>query len=143
MILLSFSSCEIKDGMLWYDFEADDAILGVHTEEKPKDPSSDDKENDKNNNTDNNGQSGTESVCQHLNLTNIIELEPTCTESGSGHDVCDDCGKVFESKPIDPAGHTDGNWIIEVAPTTETDGSRYNDCTVCGERRYETIAAVS
>ena len=129
LLLFSLASCEIKDGMLWFDLEDENSVLGVHTEKKDEEKAPEESDPSK-------------VDCEHLNLNTVIEVEPTCTENGIAHDECPDCKKVFESRVIDAKGHTEGMWIVEVKPTIDSEGLRYNDCTVCGARQYETLGII-
>ena len=47
--------------------------------------------------------------CEHQH-THTETVPPTCTEDGRVDEICDDCGRVIDTQPGDPAlGHADAN----------------------------------
>lgn len=69
----------------------------------------------------------------HINSDWIIDIEATCTESGSKHKECTVCDKILETETISAKSHVAGNWIVDVQPTTTVMGSKHKECTVCGK----------
>ena len=67
----------------------------------------------------------------------VTDKEPTCTEAGSRHQVCADCGETIKTEEI-PAGHT-GDWVINKEPTCTENGERVRTCSVCGISQRETL----
>lgn len=73
----------------------------------------------------------------------IVDLEPTYTESGSRHRVCQECGEE-ESETLEklPHDHSYGNWIVDLEPTTDAEGSRYKTCSICGDELRESMPKI-
>ena len=69
----------------------------------------------------------------------IIDVSPTCTEDGSKHNTCVDCGKLVNEKI--PAAHM-GDWVITEAPTCTESGSAEKVCSVCGYTQYSGTTTV-
>ncbi len=60
-------------------------------------------------------------------------VEPTCTEAGSGTKTCIYCGKT-EPIEIAPLGHIpETEWRTTLQPTCIEDGEKILVCSVCGE----------
>ncbi|MCR4804130.1 MAG: hypothetical protein K5981_00550, partial [Clostridia bacterium] len=71
----------------------------------------------------------------------------TCTAFGSFERVirCTVCNKALstQTEPIDPLGHTWGDWTV-VTPATETsEGSESRTCSRCGEAETRSIPKLS
>ena len=71
----------------------------------------------------------------HTSSDWIIDVEPTCTTTGSKHKECTVCHEVLETEAIPATGHTHGNAVEEnrVEATCTKDGS-YDSvvyCSVC------------
>ncbi len=64
----------------------------------------------------------------------IVDVEPTCTQTGSQHKICLSCGDVVtENIPaIDHNYSTE--WTIDVEPTCTEGGSKSRHCTACGDK---------
>ena len=72
----------------------------------------------------------------------IVDKEPSCTQSGSGHRNCTCCGETVESDVgILPLGHKFGDWEIIVSPNCTESGSRERVCDVCGYTDTEPLQA--
>ena len=75
--------------------------------------------------------------CDHVSTHEEITQEPTCTDSGTSTQVCDECGFVVSTSEIPAKGH---NWeISESYDETESDGHIYNSylCANCQETKEE------
>ena len=70
----------------------------------------------------------------------IIEVEPTCTEAGSGSGHCIVCGDEFTGE-IPATGHRYGNWQETKKETCTENGSREKVCANCGDVFTEAIPA--
>lgn len=81
-------------------------------------------------------------ICYHESTYEVVSY-PTCTATGSIKVICDECGKVVETKTIDANGH-EMKLDKEVAPTCTEDGYRLYVCvnTGCTHTETETIDAV-
>ena len=62
----------------------------------------------------------------------IVDVEATCTTSGSKHGVCNICGETVTLK-ISALGHSPSDWIVDTESTCTTNGSKHTTCSVCGE----------
>lgn len=60
--------------------------------------------------------------------------EPTCTGGGLTWLECIHCGNTTGYRPIDPVGHSFGDWFILEGPTCTRDGTQARECGVCGHR---------
>ena len=65
----------------------------------------------------------------------IVDVEPTCTEAGSKHNTCLDCGKLV-TEEIPPITHNYGDWIIITEPTCTKAGEAKKVCSVCSYTLY-------
>ena len=63
----------------------------------------------------------------------IVDAEATCSEAGSKHTECTECGETVTTETVPAIGHTEGDWIVDSEPTCTEDGSAHKNCTVCGE----------
>ena len=61
----------------------------------------------------------------------ITDLEPTCTEDGSKHQVCAVCGETLKTESIDATGHSYVATVVD--PTCITQGYTLHTCSVCGD----------
>ena len=59
-----------------------------------------------------------------------IELEPTCTESGTKHRYCTVCG-FKEVDTVDALGHEFGEWTLTTEPTCTEAGEETRGCIRC------------
>ena len=76
--------------------------------------------------------------------TEVVEKEPTCTETGLKSFVCSVCGEeTRKPETIPAAGHTYGDWTTVTEPTWETEGLETRECTVCGHVEENVIPALS
>ncbi len=76
---------------------------------------------------------GTVAALGHTNVDWITDVEPTCTEDGSKHQVCSVCNDTLKTSTLDKLGHTDGEWIVDAEPTCTEDGSKHQVCSVCND----------
>ncbi|MBQ2710447.1 MAG: S8 family serine peptidase [Clostridia bacterium] len=71
----------------------------------------------------------------HTNGSWTVDVQPTCTQPGSKHQICATCGATINTESIPATGHTEGAVVVEnnVAPNCTEDGSYENVvyCTVC------------
>lgn len=76
-------------------------------------------------------------ACAHANTSEVIVLEPTCTETGITTQVCDDCGFVVSQTELAAKGHTYA--LINTEDNSQGDGHIYNyyKCTVCEDEKTE------
>ncbi|MBE6529052.1 MAG: hypothetical protein E7680_00395 [Ruminococcaceae bacterium] len=70
----------------------------------------------------------------------IVDTEPNCTEAGSKHQVCAECGETIKAEAIPATGHTHGEWVTDKEPTCTEVGSKHRTCTICGNVENETIS---
>ncbi len=68
--------------------------------------------------------------CKHTNTYTKITKEPTCTASGSGREICSDCGEIVSAIAI-PASHSWGEWKITKTPTDKSEGEKQRLCKAC------------
>ena len=69
----------------------------------------------------------------------VIDAEPTCTETGSKHNTCLDCGDVV-TEAIPPIGHNySTEWTIDEAATCIEAGSKSHHCANCGSKGDITV----
>ncbi|MBQ7914152.1 MAG: leucine-rich repeat protein, partial [Clostridia bacterium] len=61
----------------------------------------------------------------------ITDLEPTCTEDGSKHQVCAVCGETIKTESIDATGHSYVATVIDA--TCISQGYTLHTCSVCGD----------
>ena len=72
-------------------------------------------------------------------VTEIITVDPTCTESGKSYKKCTLCGEtVGYITVIDPMGHTFEE-IVTKEPSCTNEGLLTKTCTVCGAAEEEVI----
>lgn len=64
-------------------------------------------------------------------------VEPTCTESGYTLYYCEECERYREEEPVDPVGHTMGEWSISSVATPDSDGELVCSCISCGEKKFK------
>ncbi len=75
-------------------------------------------------------------------LTDDIQIEPTCGESGIGTYRCAVCGATVQNREIPPTEQHDWHEAGDkVEPTCNKDGSQIYACGVCGAVKTETIPA--
>ena len=70
----------------------------------------------------------------------IVDKEPTCTESGTRHKVCSDCGDVV-TETLDVLGHDLVHHDAKAPTCTESGHEAYDTCTRCGYSTYKEIPA--
>ncbi len=70
----------------------------------------------------------------------IIEVEPTCTEAGSGSGQCAVCGDAFTGA-IPATGHNYSGWNQTKKETCTEAGSQEKVCANCGDVITQTIPA--
>ena len=63
----------------------------------------------------------------------IIDDYATCSNNGSKHKECTECGQVIETETIPAIGHTTSDWIVDSIASTGNPGSKHKECTECGE----------
>ncbi len=68
-----------------------------------------------------------------------IDKQPTCTEEGKRHQVCDVCGVDLKTESIPVIGHKMGESETVVSPTCTTTGTASTTCSECGEHFYTII----
>ena len=68
----------------------------------------------------------------------VIDTQPTCTATGSGHYYCTICNANLETVTIPAKGHSYAVTVTKEATCTQT-GTREIKCTVCGDKTTETI----
>ena len=61
----------------------------------------------------------------------ITDLEPTCTEDGSKHQVCAVCGETIKTESIDATCHSYVATVIDA--TCISQGYTLHTCSVCGD----------
>ncbi len=86
---------------------------------------------------------GSATVCEHTNTTEIAAVAPTCTTTGYAAGVqCADCGNIISGHEIVNAlGHSWGEWIEITAPGCTTTGEEARECATCGETKTESVPA--
>lgn len=72
----------------------------------------------------------------------VITKEPTCLNKGIEAFLCEACGHVYDSKPIDALGHAYNSGEVTKAATCEKDGVMTYTCERCGHTYTETIEAI-
>lgn len=74
----------------------------------------------------------------------VVDKEPTCIETGSGHVCCSYCGvsKANSDYVIDKIPHPYGEWETRIAATCDSPGSRKKVCLICGDTVVETVDAL-
>ncbi len=77
--------------------------------------------------------------CKHTNTYTKITKEPTCTASGTGREICSDCGEIVSVIAI-PASHSWGEWKITKTPTDKSEGEKQRVCKACFAVETQTIA---
>ncbi len=80
--------------------------------------------------------------CEHITTKWIVDLEPTCTEPGSKHEECTDCGEKLATEEVSATGHNYGAWEIVVAPTCENAGSEKHTCSSCSDVETREVLAL-
>ena len=63
----------------------------------------------------------------------ITDVDATCTEDGSKHQICSVCNDTIKTEVISATGHTDGEWITDVDAICTEDGSKHQICSVCND----------
>ncbi len=71
----------------------------------------------------------------------VVDKEPTCTETGSGHRDCAYCDAV-SNESIDALGHEFGEWVTVEEPTQFEYGYAVRECSRCDETETEIIPAI-
>lgn len=69
--------------------------------------------------------------CAHTNTEWITDIPATCTEEGSEHEACTECGSNLQTRVIPATGHTESDWIIDKEANCTETGSKHKVCTVC------------
>lgn len=83
-------------------------------------------------------------ICDHEAKRLITDKEATCTMAGSGHYVCDTCGKtVQENVSIAAKGHIWSAWTVTVKPTTSKAGEESRTCSVCKQTEKHQVSKLS
>ena len=83
-------------------------------------------------------------ICDHTSKRLITDKEATCTMAGSGHYVCDTCGKtVQENVSIAAKGHIWTAWTVTVKPTTSKAGEESRTCSVCKQTEKHQVSKLS
>jgi hypothetical protein len=65
----------------------------------------------------------------------IEDSQPTCTEEGSRHQICEVCSASIATEAIPAVGHQEQEWIKGTSPTCTEEGhyERTVSCTRCNE----------
>ena len=64
------------------------------------------------------------------------KTEPTCTETGSQSQICEECGAVGPEITIPALGHNySTEWTIDKAATCTENGSKSHHCTRCDSKK--------
>ncbi len=66
----------------------------------------------------------------------VVVTPSTCSQPGSGHDVCTKCGDeaTLEEVPVDPTAHAYGTEVAEVAPSCGVVGTAaHYECEYCNK----------
>ncbi|MDY2746287.1 MAG: cohesin domain-containing protein [Bacilli bacterium] len=65
--------------------------------------------------------------------------EPTCTEAGSEHRICSECGHE-ETREISAKGHSwEEEWTIDIPANCEHEGSKSHHCSECDAKKDVTV----
>ncbi len=81
--------------------------------------------------------------CEHLSKDWITDEPATCTDPGTKHEACLDCGSTLQTAVIPATGHSESDWITDKEPTCTETGSKYTECENCGiELNREEIEAL-
>lgn len=76
----------------------------------------------------------------HIHTEKTVTVEPTCTQEGKLHKICETCGdSIGEATVIPATGHTPGEWFVVIEPTYEAEGSKIIKCLECGETLEEAL----
>ncbi len=70
----------------------------------------------------------------------IIDKAASCTEAGSRHTECTDCGEIVSAETIPMLEHDYTGWSQTLAPTCTTDGEESSLCSICENTVTRTIA---
>ena len=71
-----------------------------------------------------------------------IDVEPTCTSTGSKSHHCTECDSKTDVTRIDRKDHEYGEWTIRMEATCERSGYMVASCKGCGRNVRETIEAL-
>ena len=69
----------------------------------------------------------------------VVEVEPTCTESGEGNYICVYNEAHNKTEELEPVGHKWDAGTVTKEPTTEAEGEKTFTCEVCGDTKTEPI----
>lgn len=75
----------------------------------------------------------------HVESDWIVDAAATCTQAGSQHKECTDCGDVLETETLDATGHSYGEWTVVQEATKEEAGLQEKVCAHCGDKIAELI----
>ena len=73
----------------------------------------------------------------------IVDIDATCTESGSKHKECTTCHETLATESISTTGHNFGDWTTTVEPTTKSEGKKTRTCAICGLVEEQSIAKLA
>ena len=79
--------------------------------------------------------------CDHSEYDVIVDVEPTCTESGRAHAVCKECGDTLEGAIVIPALDHSYYVAAELAETCTANGYVVYACNNCSYTRTQIIYA--
>ena len=79
--------------------------------------------------------------CDHSEYDVIVDVEPTCTESGRAHAVCKECGDTLETAIVIPALDHSYYVAAELAETCTANGYVVYACNNCSYTRTQIIYA--
>ena len=71
-----------------------------------------------------------------------IDVEATCTATGSKSHHCTRCGDKADVTVIPANGHKYGDWYETLAPTCTTTGTNERECSVCHNKETMTVNAL-
>lgn len=67
----------------------------------------------------------------------VIDVQPSCTEDGQGHDVCTVCGHISQPYVIPAAHNWDSDYTIDREATCTADGIKSIHCSACDATKDE------
>lgn len=74
-----------------------------------------------------------EYICPHIDVENVVVIEPTCANIGKQDYVCAKCKTVIDSEIIDMLNHTVEQYELTTKPTPTENGIQSGLCLSCNK----------
>ena len=79
---------------------------------------------------------------EHVSVTQVLTIAPTCSQAGEFTSVCNICDMVLDPEPIEPLDHIWSTWkTLEEISIHSLSGKCSRTCALCGETETDSLRA--